>query len=718
MENSEPVGYESSRRDVVIKGGIAAVGLGAVMYTSGKLGSTVGKLLDTGADIILGDPHDGTHETGMTALEVNKALENQEHQLINTFIRATDEQAVDHSETAHGPETLDWIGTGVFAHGIRELSKGRSITQGHYFSQGALVALKRHKARQQDDHEMIHHIDEELAATLNFTGIIEGTVIVAEGMTLDVEAIYKDVTARSDLLLEDRVAIVTQLSSLLAPLVTTVGASGMTTKEASKIVDQAQKLALRMVDETVHAVSSTVLYQKTEAEVEESMGRIKALLQSHISDKAGFPFFGDPPFIATIERFGLQGLAWQSLSVGTVPALRSLAYTNKLITKELISLGAMPGEVKDASRLSTQALKRNFGFVGGVMTRSIKNLGLPLVGKDQDKNGMQHHVLSAFSDKVDGFRDLLVKDHIESHGHEVEGSRIEDAGRYGQFISSVLANLPERPNHHGYDRLEMQRTIKNYVSEGEWQQLHEWLEQHDLGSPMAEAFVRGAQEVEAEIEQSLGFGNDETFKWSPLAIYRRVTDITRMQNALGHSFTDVLDVFPFQSMSMIFVSPVFKELVSKFDSVTEKIPVKVVRDIVNDFGKYAGITAFSSVADNLVGVREGYKFTEHNPSIALIAGIQGGMLLPPGNMANVVSFPLNVYGIEEAKKQIVPIHAKPLAEGFVWAQLLGLADKTGINAIGFPAPKIASTEATHALEVQNNDKTMSRRSLLRSIVRY
>ncbi len=724
QETDPHLNPEMSRRDAIIKGGIAAAGLGAAIVYSGDAGHQAGRGLDVVADFFLEDPlGQSRDEVQLTPEELEaireiESLDSEMSDFLDEMLEGLEnEEEGEHLE--HGPDKLDYIGTGVFAHGIKELSSGRTITQGHYYSQAVLIGLKRHNARKEGDEETLHHIDEELAATLKFTAIIEGTVVVAEGMMLDVETIYKEITARKDLVLQDRVAIVTELASVLAPMVTTVGASGMTTKEASTIVKQAQSFADQMVEDTLSSIAGESTASEDPA-TQESIGHIKALLQSHISDKAGFPFFGDPPFIATLERFGGIGLLWQSLSVGMVPALRSLEYTNKMITKELIKIGAIEGEEKDAGKLSREALGRNLGFVKGVMGRSVKNLVLPILGKEQDKNGMRHDVLGAFSDKVDGFKDLLLKDHIESHGHEEEGSRIEDFHRYDQFISGVLANLPDRSDQHSYDRIEMQREIKNFVAADDFEGLTNWMESHNLDATTARIFAVSAKEVSDEIEAELGFGGDVTSKWNPVAVYRRVTDVTRMQRALGHSFTDVLDVFPFQSMSMIFVSPVFKELVGKFDELTDKIPNKIVKDLINDFGKYVGIAGFSSVADNLVGVREGFKFTENNPSIALIAGIQGGMLLPPGNMANVVSFPLDEYGIEEAKKQILPIHARPLAEGFVWAQILGVADKLGPKFLKFPKPINATDQPAHGEEEAfgaevGSTQSYSRRSLLTSL---
>jgi len=346
------------------------------------------------------------------------------------------------------------------------------------------------------------------------------------------------------------------------------------------------------------------------------------------------------------------------------------------------------------------------------MGKTLTNLAIPLKNK-QSQDGTQHDFLGSFADKLDGFRDLLFEDHIESHGHENEGSRIIDSD-YDQFITGTLAGIPSRSSERAHERISDKRKFADFMRSNDFEGLSEWLSQKGLNTAANEAVIAGALEVEKEVSTREGTDGDDVGKWNPLAVYRRVTDVERMQDALGHGFTDVLDVFPFQSASMIFVSPVFKWGVDKFDTLTEKIPISPVEKVVNDLGKYAGIAAFSSVADNLVGVREGYKFTEENPSIALIAGIQGGMLLPPGNMANVVEFPLNVYPLEEAKTQIGKIHARPLAEGFVWSQILGLADKAGI--VSFPKPTDTEDHGSDIGETGSalpSSKT-SRRDMLKS----
>lgn len=689
-----------SRREALVKGSIAAAGLGATMYFSGDIGGDVGDVMDNGFDafVPLHESEHGeanSHESELS--EEDLANAGDMHNELSGEFEAAVEELED--EAVPTPNLLQWMGTSVFAHGISELYNGRHITQWHYGAQGALIALERRHLREIGDEEGLHHVDEELAATVLFTGIIEGTVIAAEGMTLDIESIYKSVTGNPELQLADRIAIVTELASMLAPVVTTVGASGMTTKEGQKIVEQARVFANQMVQDTTSAITEQ---QGLEAE-DSRVVAIKALLQSHISDKAGFPFFGDPPFIATLERFGGAGLLWQTLEVGMVPALRSLAYTNTRITKELIRLGAVEGDEKEAGKIARAALSRNFGFVRGVMGRTVKNAFIPFYEKQSDL-GMKHNILGSFADKVNGFRDLVFEEHIEGHGHEDEGSRIVDT-KYGQFVTGVVSALPPRERLHAGDRISERRHVADFIEAEDFVGLRSWLSEKGMNSSAADALLVGAIEVHKEEAQREGFEGDDVSKWNPLAVYRRVTDVNRMQSALGHGFTDVLDVFPFQSASMIFVSPVFKWGVDKFDSLTEKVPTETARRLANDLGKFAAIAGFSSVADNLVGVREGFKFTEENPAIALIAGIKGGMLLPPGNMANVVEFPLNVYPLEEAKTQIGRTHAQTLAEGFVWAEILGLADRMGI--MKFPTP-ITEKEAAHAAILSRN---FDRRSL-------
>ena len=707
---------------------LAGVGAALVTAAVGRYGGdpeVVGRVAasttDKAGDVVQGaieEPVVLTEEEIAILMEVEQGLSEQFGDDMPNFEQLIEDAERREEMHEHGPDTIDYIGTAVFADGVRRLAAEKPITQKHIYGQLALVHMKRRKAREAGDQETLHHINEELAATLKFTSIIEGTVIVAEGMKMDIQRVYEAVNDNADLSLQDRVAITTELASMLAPLTTTVGASGMSSKECFKIISETRSLAERMVDDLVTRVaeesgvdpelaaealdrmkgespedqaqttkSAEEVARETELDkVEKSLTAIKGYLQSHISDKAGFPFFGDPPFLATVERFGFaKGMLWQSFIVGATPAVASLVDTNTQINKELMKLGIIDEENGSASKQSRDALKRNFGFVTGVVGRSVKNMGKL---SNQDPNGLEHHIIESFANKANGIKDLFFAETIEAHGHHGEGSRFEE-DRYEGFVDGVIANL--RDNDIDFDienRTALQENLEGYLLEDDYEGLVQYLENRGLDATTARTLMLAGKGVDDSIKESEGFDG----KWNPLEVYKRATDISRMQGALGHSFTDVLNVFPFQSISMIFASPVFKEAFEKFDNLTDKIPNSVVAKIVNDAGKFGGITAFSSIADNLVGAREGFKLTD-NPALALIAAILGGMLLPPGNMANVVTFPLNSenpderYSVKEAKAQILTLHKKALAAGFVWAEILGILNDQVGGSLGFPQPK-------------------------------
>lgn len=678
--------------------------------------------LDTVADAFLGEPsHDRLPLTDEEIEEWNSSKD----QFSEGFQQDMDEiianpEVVHHDE---GPDVIDYAGTALFAHGINNLKNGNSITQGHYFGLGALIGLKRHKLRREGNEEALHHVNNEIASTIQFTEIIQTTVIVAEGMLLDIEEIYSNLNEGGELSLLDHQAVVSEMGASLAWLITTVGAAGTTKDEAKNFVDRVEKLRDQMVNNvTKQALNmSDKEYAQKLQEGDESISRIKGHLQGSIADDFGFPGVGDPPFIATMERFGSIGLLWQSIAVGIPMLSRALVQSNTGIVKELISMGIVEGDPEDAKRIAIDALRRNSGFVGGILARSAKNLTKIMPGMLQDENGLQHHIWKSVSDKIQGFMDLALRKEIPSHGHEDEGSRIEDYSHYKNFLTLVIDRLPERDDltHQARDIAADRLNIKRYIDADDWDGLTDWMESQGIDTTIAGIFKVSAQEIEEEILKEQGFNGDNAKPFNPLAIYRRVTSIDRMQKALGHSFTDVLNVFPFQSASMIFVSPVFKKVADKLDSFTDALSgdnriLKPIMKVGNHFAKFKLIAKFSQFADNLVGVREGYKFVQDNPAIALIAGIKGGKKRPSGNMANVVEFSLSDYTMEEAKRN-GSIHDRSEYEGFVWAEVLGMADyigrKTGIDVIKFPTAKSELETASGEGPSQETAGAMSRRGL-------
>lgn len=706
-------------------GGLAAVGaVGTIAVTTrnGGVGLVEGVVshLDPVVDAGVDSVHDAIWGEEREAEEAVDILRRELGEGFDSRIEdAFAGQEHGEGEGHHGPDALDWIGTGLFARGIGEVTNERVINKRHYFGLAGLLELRRYQLRHDHDEAGLRHLNEEIASTIKFTTAIESTVVIAEGVKMDVESAYKkfnEIDAEEPMDLDDRIAVTLELSALLSPVLTTVGGAGVEREDAKKIVEETSILRDEMIHDLADKMAQEEIspkdFEQKSEHYNRSHSRIKAFLQGQISDSDGYPLFGDPPFLATLEKFGPRGLIWQTVNVGLPLASRSLFQASRNIQEEVLRLrGVDESQIGDLAKSNSRAaLRRNGKLVSNIMGRSLKNAVNVLGWDDQDEMGLQHNIIGSFADKMSGVKALFSEEHIPDH--DASGSRVENFEPYQGKINEIIHQLPDAPKGHQTIH-EREDAIKQFIDQENYDGLVEWLEERGLPSDAAKLHALAAASVSEEIAKGEGFDGTALDKWNPAAIFRRITDIDRMQKALGHSFTDVLDIFPFQSLSMVFVSPVFRSGMGVIDRTTAKIPNKTLATIANDAGKYLAIGGFSSYADNLVGVREGYDNTD-NPAIALISGISMGRNFPWSNMANVALFPLSEYSPNEAKRNL-PTQFRPHAEGFVMAEILGVADKVAkkyhVPLIGFPERVDGQNDATEAEHAAR--KPVSRRQFLR-----
>jgi hypothetical protein len=615
----------------------------------------------------------------------------------------TEEQVENGESTEHNPTLVDWLGTANFVLGIRNLMQERHITQTQYAGLAALLLWKREHLQANSDTEGLEKLNQELKSTLLFSAVIEGTVVAAQGIQMNFAKAYESI-AQQSMSRRTRIALTTLFASTLSPFITTVGSSGVMSgpmQETTKELEQAlAQNRARVIDSGIAATTND----------KELADRARATMQSHNGNLSGFVLIGDPPFLAVGQKYGVEGIMWQ-MGAGSVPALYSLYSANyKLHRLFLEAEGHSPEAAqKLAKKEALLGVKENLGILSVMMGHSIMNAARYGTGfnSKQDNKGLQFHILGSVKEKLEGAWRLLAERELKDL--DPHGSRIEE------YVGSeaILANMLdfEEADDGAIQLHHHKEAINEHVDRRDFDGLAAYLQEHGLRSNFAKYLAHVTAELDTEREKSFGFNGSSIP--NPIKFYRRITNIDRLKAAFGHSFTDVLDVFPFQAGSITFLEPVAKWGLTKVDDALQKLPVPgIVTEVASDAVVYGGITAFSSSADNLVGALLGFELKQDKPQLGLIGAINGGQLLPVGNMANVVGFPLSAYSLSDAKRQF-STHADNVGVGFAWAEALTVLDKAGIFKT--PSPKeVAGSE--HAIRAQEAGKRMTRRGLLRSLI--
>lgn len=127
-----------------------------------------------------------------------------------------------------------------------------------------------------DEHTR-HHLYEEFKATVQAFGIISSTMVVADGIKGTVDESILSGEHSPETILQKLASVSSIMASLLSPLVTTVG--------SSTILNQ----PLTLIADTITDPIKKKQFQ--------------AASVSHVANQSGFLLFGDPPFIAMMEKF-------------------------------------------------------------------------------------------------------------------------------------------------------------------------------------------------------------------------------------------------------------------------------------------------------------------------------------------------------------------------------------------------------------------------------
>lgn len=583
------------------------------------------------------------------------------------------------TEREKAMKVIDRMGCFLFAWGIKDLlPKMGDIPEGHghihaahYGALGALTLIKYELSTPEEK----HHLEEETISNLKAFGIISGTMVVAEGIQADIEYIYENWKGKK-IDRKNKVALMNLVASLVSPFATTVGSACIMKKMSNDLAGDDQDFM--------------------------------AAATSHISNLSGFILFGDPPFIAIVEKYGFEeAIAWQMKTMWPLALYSLVSNTYKMNKYMALRDGLTPEEAKkQAKRDTITGLRNNVTTLVSIIGRSLENFFLRYYGTQTPK-GLQFYVGETLIEKLNMALKLPFDQDLPAHHHEehegfVSGISPEERGG-NEVIAGILKEIGDRKLENP-----VMEKIRHAIDNREYDDLKAVLEEYNI--PKAEIFVNILRDFQDNKKIDNGHeikAEDLLKKLSPIRMYQKSFDVGRIKDALGHNLGDVMNVFPFQAGCVPFLTPVFKDFIDSLEGMDETQKEVVI---------FLLLMAFSMFADNYVACKIGLELLPKKPQIPLIASIIGGSMSSIGNMANVAQFSLDKMPLLDSLKK-VGLHADVVFVGLAWSQILGLLDKLDIKFFKAPvaagASKVSPAEEVAKPSTPNNVKESTRRDFLR-----
>lgn len=620
---------------------------------------------------------------------------------------------------------IDYIGCLVFAWGLYDLSPwGRGhVASAQYGAMMALSALK-HTA---ETPEGRHHLEEETVSSTKAFFIINGTIVLAEGLNLDLEKSYKHLKNEQPKE-SDRIALMTMTSSLLSPLATTVGSAGIIRRISNDFAtNKDEKGNPKMVTDEKTG--------EAKLDVNEDMA---AVFVSHVSNLSGFLLFGDPPFIAICEKYGFkEGVLWQMQTMWPLALYSLFSSTYKLNYLSLTRSGVAKGEAaKQAAKDAVSGLLRNIPLLARIMTKSLMNAAKYYSGADmkwaQDEYGINFSIGEVLTEKVKQFARLPLDPtldlEIHNHGGMVHGDDPNIVGA-NDFAAGLMKQLFEEegngnaansnsvasdsigePMPDGAPDAEavFMHEMRNAMADRNYDRILELGKTHNL--PHVEIFVKTLRDYhdDKKINESTVEDLQKESLWkklNPFKIYDRSFSVDRIKAAAGHNMGDVINVFPFQAGCVPFLTTAFRD---GLDLVDHPNPA------VKEAALFVALMMFSSVADNYVACKIGLELMPQKPHTVLISSILGGSLSSIGNMANVTQFSLDKFPLVRSYMKFF-WHLDNVAMGAAWAAGLNMFNKVGM----LMPPEVAKgAQGSHGHsavdkpETPENTRKMTRRGIM------
>lgn len=541
-------------------------------------------------------------------------------------------------------DPIDVVGLGLFIHGVGTLARGNTINKGHYAAMSALLMAKYHKATPAQQ----AHLVGEIKSNFKALGVITGTIAIGDGLRMDLAKSCEALLGRQP---DDasQVALLNMFSTFVAPVITTVG-------NASVIAGTANRLAAGDKD-------------------------FMSISIGHSSGRAGYLLFGDPPFLALIDKYGFrEAVTWQLTRMLPL-ALYSLVSSTIKMNVILARRAGSPNPFATALAQTKSGLIENIPYLAKIIGSSLANAGKYFSGADlgskteQSLVGLEIEIGRAVSAKLENFFRLPWDPNLDQASPDDFEGRVADADDLGwkDTVGKLVSELNVEVKHVG----KPEGPAPDFLDS-----LTESLLARDFVAAKAILVAQGVGEAEAadHIENLKGFlplVYTESAQAGPkvsmlrsfidtiLKPAARVTDMHRVKKAFGHNVGDVLNVFPFQANCVPFLLPLLQKLVHKMEAAGLSTTQK-------EIAIFLIVMAFSMVADNYVAVKMGLDLLPNKPQIPLIAGIEGGELTSIGNMANMAQFNSDAFSLKDSLARM-HLAIDNVGVGMLYALALGEA---------------------------------------------
>jgi hypothetical protein len=535
-------------------------------------------------------------------------------------------------ESTHAPTGIDWAGSALFAKGIADLSLGKGFIGKDLY--GALALLLSLKYAESDSAGR-HHTQAEIGSTFKAFSIIAGTVVLASGLRLDIEKAFRSVSERSPEL-ADKVALVTMFSSVASPAVTTVGNSQITGALAREIAN---------------------------GDVE-----ILSILVGHNAGRSGYLLFGDPPFIAMVNKYGFsEAVNWQITRMWPL-ALYSMVSatfkTNYLLAKKegLNSADAL----KKAGSDTATGISKNIPVLARIVGKSLANTAryCAAQGHRQDMGGWQVMIGETLGRYAKNALDFTLahprfdaanpetemgetRDPVQESHDRLVAEFLDHVEKEPNFASLQSSDVPSSPDESTEMRDEEDPTMvlaadiadrmKRAAEVGDWTGVEEiaqqFLDEQQFGSfrTMLEAYRRLSAATLGQEDEFPGSAQaSERTRRGFMGIFAslghfssKTLNLHRFKNAAGHEIGDVLNVFLFQALCVIFLLPVFKYMLADMEDRMRAYGIPQDRmETAREASTFFALFVFSMFADNYVACVLGLELFPDKPELSLIPAIE------------------------------------------------------------------------------------------------
>lgn len=567
------------------------------------------------------------------------------HEHVDSRVAAAEANIAQRAPELADYSATDLMGAGLLLHGITHLARGNAINKWHYGTLGALLAAKYHES----DEAKKHHLKSELKSNLKALGVITGTIAIGEGLKMDLTKVCEQLMTEAP---DDatKVALLNMFSTFVAPVITTVGNATIISKTANELADG---------DQSFMAISV-----------------------GHSSGRAGYTLFGDPPFIAMIEKYGFkEAISWQLTHMMPL-ALYSLFSATLKMNYNLAKRSGVANPFEIALKQTKIGLTKNVGYLAKILSSSLVNAVKYFSGADiakkfaQDARGIEVEIGSAVVSKLENLVHLPWDKHLDEASSEDFAGRIADADdrAWAEKVTTLVGELNVEVRHSS-DKSASAADLPPERNFGD--ALTACLLARDFDKAKTILIENGIDEKEAD-DHVQNFRANLPLEYSEkkdqvswiralidvvIKMPHRTTDIHRVKKALGHNIGDVLNVFPFQANCVPFLLPILKSFVRKMESAG-------LSELQREISIFLIVMVFSMVADNYVAVKMGLDLLPTKPQIPLIAGIEGGQLTSIGNMANMAQFSSEQYSLKDSLKKIY-LAIDNVGIGMIYALRLG-----------------------------------------------